>query len=153
MNFDITAEQEMLRDTFARFLDENSSMVRVRAAMPSGFDPALWRGLAEMGALALRVPEGAGGMGLGLFDALLLMEEAGRTLVSGPLAEAVVAARVLGQLGESDVLGRALAGETIATIDFSGKKHSAVMGQQDIPILQHGLDTFHKEFFATTLSS
>ena len=57
-------------------------------------------------------------MGLGLFDALLLMEEAGRTLVSGPLAEAVVAARVLGQLGESDVLGRALAGETIATIAF-----------------------------------
>ena len=51
MNFDLTDEQEMVRDTFARFLDENSSTVRVRAALPSGFDPALWQGLAELGAL------------------------------------------------------------------------------------------------------
>ena len=46
MNFDITDEQEMMRDTFARFLDENSSMARVRAALPSGFDADLWRDLA-----------------------------------------------------------------------------------------------------------
>ena len=31
MNFDLTDEQELLRSTFARFLDENSSTVRVRA--------------------------------------------------------------------------------------------------------------------------
>ena len=122
MNFDITDEQEMMRDTFARFLDENSSMARVRAALPSGFDADLWRDLAEMGALALRVPEQAGGMGLGLFDALMLMEEAGRTLVSGPLAEALVAARLLGQFGADalglDVLGRAVAGDAVVTIAF-----------------------------------
>ena len=117
MNFDLTDEQEMVRDTFARFLDENSSGTRVRAAMPSGFDPALWQGLAELGAFALRVPEAAGGLGLGLFDAAVVMEEAGRTLASGPLAEALVAARLLAQLGGAeDLLGRAIAGETVATI-------------------------------------
>jgi 3-oxochol-4-en-24-oyl-CoA dehydrogenase len=47
MNFDLSDDQEMLRGTFARFLDENSSMARVRAAMPSGFDEALWRGLCH----------------------------------------------------------------------------------------------------------
>ena len=46
-------------------------------------------GLAEMGAFALRVPEAAGGLGLGLFDAVLLMEEVGRTIASGPIAEAI----------------------------------------------------------------
>ncbi|WP_313737658.1 acyl-CoA dehydrogenase family protein, partial [Sphingobium yanoikuyae] len=112
MNFDLTDDQDMMRDMFARFLDEHSSMARVRAAAPTGFDPALWQGLAELGALSIRVPEEAGGLGLGLFDATILMEEAGRTLASGPLAEALVAARLLAQLGgeaTADLLGRVLA--------------------------------------------
>src|ERR1700751_2501514 len=110
MNFDLSDDQEMLRVTFARFLDENSTTVRVRAALPSGFDQALWKGLGELGAFSIRVPEAAGGLGLGLFDASVLMEEAGRTLASGPLAETLVATRLLGQLGGSkteELLGRA----------------------------------------------
>ena len=123
MNFDITDEQQMMRETFSRFLDENSSCARVRMALPSGFDPALWQGLAELGALAIRVPEERGGMGMGLFDALLLMEEAGRTLVSGPLAETMLAARLLGQLRSEAVaatidtlLERVVSGGAIVTI-------------------------------------
>ncbi len=119
MNFDISDDQEMLRGTFARFLDERSSTVRVRAAMPSGFDADLWKGLGELGAFSIRVPESAGGLGLGLFDAAILMEEAGRTLVSGPLAETLVTARLLAQLGgrEADaLLARVLSGEAVATL-------------------------------------
>ncbi len=124
MNFDLTDEQEMVRDTFARFLDGNSSTLRVRAAMSpenggTGFDAAMWRGLAELGALAMRVPDAAGGMGLGLFDAVLLMEEAGRTLASGPLAESLVAARLLAQLGgeaQADLLDRQLSGDAVVAI-------------------------------------
>src|SRR5437868_9158765 len=113
MNFDLTEDQEMLRGSFARFLDENSSTALVRAALPSGFDQSLWKGLGELGAFAIRVPESAGGLGLGLLDAALLMEEAGRTLASGPLAETIVAARLLGQLGGAagaELLGRVLSG-------------------------------------------
>ena len=117
MNFDLTDDQEMVRDTFARFLDDYSSPTRVRAALPSGFDPELWAGLAELGAFGIRVPEAAGGLGMGLFDAAVVMEEAGRTLASGPLAEALVAARLLAELGgDEDLLGRVIAGETVATI-------------------------------------
>ena len=119
MNFKITDEQAMVRDTFARFLDDHSTMACVRAAMPSGFDAELWTGLAELGAFAMRVPEKAGGMGMGLFEAVLLMEEAGRSLASGPLAETLVAARLLGQLGgdsQADVLSRIIAGKTVASI-------------------------------------
>ncbi|MGR4864733.1 acyl-CoA dehydrogenase family protein [Caulobacter sp. LARHSG274] len=121
MNFDLPEDQEMMRDMFARFLDANSSMARVRAAAPSGFDATLWKGLAEQGALSIRVPEAAGGLGLGLIDAVVLMEEAGRTLASGPLAEALVAARLLAQLGSdqtADLLARALAGEAVVTLAF-----------------------------------
>ncbi len=117
MNFDLTDEQEMMRDTFVRFLDENSSTARVRAAMDTGFDPDLWRGLAELGAFGLRVPEEAGGLGMGLFDAAILMEEAGRTIASGPLAEALVATRQIAlHGGQEDLLNRAIAGEAVVTI-------------------------------------
>lgn len=122
MNFDLTQDQEMMRDMFARFLDEHSSMAAVRAAMPlGGFDAALWKGLAELGALSIRVPDDAGGLGLGLFDATLLMEEAGRTLVSGPLAETLVTARLLALLGGdlgNDLLGRVMTGEAVASLAF-----------------------------------
>jgi 3-oxochol-4-en-24-oyl-CoA dehydrogenase len=117
MNFELTNDQEMMRDMFARFLDEHSSTVHVRAAMPSGFDAELWKGLAELGALSIRVPEDAGGLGLGLFDAAVLMEEAGRTLVSGPLAETLVTARLLAQFGGADdLLARVLMGEVVSTL-------------------------------------
>lgn len=117
MNFELSEEQELMRDSFARFLDEQSSTVRVRAAMPSGFDAKMWREFAELGALSIRVPEDAGGLGLGLLDAALLMEEAGRTLVSGPLAETLVAARLLALLGgQDDLLSRVLAGQAVASI-------------------------------------
>ncbi|UVO52671.1 acyl-CoA dehydrogenase family protein [Sphingomonas sp. SUN039] len=117
MNFALTDDQEMLRDMFARFLDEHSSTAGVRAAMPSGFDSALWTGLGELGAFSIRVPEAAGGLGLGLFDAALLMEEAGRTLVSGPLAETLVTARLLAQFGGAeDLLARVSTGEAVATV-------------------------------------
>lgn len=114
MNFDLTEDQEMMRDMFARFLDDHSSMARVRAAQPSGFDAELWKGLGALGAFSMRVPEEAGGLGLGLIDAAMLMEEAGRTLVSGPLAETLVAARLLAQVGgDAALLARVLAGDAV----------------------------------------
>lgn len=119
MNLELSADQEALRDAFAKFLNEESSMARVRAALPSGFDAALWRGLAELGAFAVRVPEAAGGLGLGLLDAVTLMEEAGRTLASGPLAETLAAARLLALAApDNALLGQAMSGERVLTLAF-----------------------------------
>jgi alkylation response protein AidB-like acyl-CoA dehydrogenase len=123
MNFDLSEDQRMMRESFARFLDEHSSPERVRrAAAAGGFDPALWRGLAELGAFSLRVPEEAGGVDLGVMDAVVLMEEAGRSLASGPLAETLVAARVLATLGRdahADLLAQVLSGDKVLTLAFA----------------------------------
>ena len=122
MNFNLSDDQRMMRETFARFLDEQSSMARVRtAAGTNGFDEALWQGLAQLGAFALRVPEEAGGLGLSLMDAVVLMEEAGRTLASGPLAETLVATRVLATLAgdaQSPLLEQVLAGDKVLSLAF-----------------------------------
>jgi 3-oxochol-4-en-24-oyl-CoA dehydrogenase len=148
MNLGLSEDQELMRDTFARFLSEQSSMTRVRAAMPSGFDRVLWAGLADLGAFSLRVPEAAGGMGLGLLDAALLMEEVGRTLASGPVAEGLIAARVLALIGSRDggeLLDRVLSGRSIVTValhDLASNPVQWVPGGAvaDAVIARHGED-------------
>ena len=122
MNFELSEEQQLMRETFARFLTEESTLERVRAALPSGFDQALWTGLAELGCLSLRVPHSAGGLGLGVLDAAVLMEEVGRTLASGPIAETLIAAAVLARLdagGEHrGLLEKVIAGQTVVSLAF-----------------------------------
>ncbi|SFF96467.1 Acyl-CoA dehydrogenase [Novosphingobium sp. CF614] len=117
MNLEINDDQQLMRDSFARLLDDLSSMERVRAAQPLGFDRDLWAGLAELGAFAMRVEEDKGGLGLGTFDAVLLMEEAGRTLATGPLAETLMAARLLATF-DDPALDVVVSGESLATIAF-----------------------------------
>jgi alkylation response protein AidB-like acyl-CoA dehydrogenase len=64
MNFELSQDQQLMRETFARFLDEEGSAVRTRPTLPSGFDQAMWTGLAELGAFGPRVPQESGGLGL-----------------------------------------------------------------------------------------
>jgi len=121
MNLELNDDQALMRDSFARLLDEESSMERVRKAQSAGIDRELWSGLAELGAFAMRVSEDRGGLELGTFDATILMEEAGRTLATGPLAETLMAARLIGQLGGDDhaeALGKVIDGTCAATLAF-----------------------------------
>ena len=141
MNLEPSQEHRQIAEAVGRFLDQESSMARVRAALSSGFDPMLWKGLAGIGVLGMRVSEPAGGLGLGLFEAALVMEEAGRTLVSGPLAEAIVAARLLGVLGvRPDLLAQVMAGETLLTIALHDEDSPWVAGGAvaDLVLARHG---------------
>jgi alkylation response protein AidB-like acyl-CoA dehydrogenase len=122
MNFELTADQRMMAETFARFMDERSSSAHIRAAAgQGGYDAEFWQGLAELGAFSLRVPEEQGGLGLGIMDAAVLMEEAGRTLASGPLAETLVATRILALLAEQthgELLEAVIMGSSVVSIAY-----------------------------------
>lgn len=116
MNLFLNNEQSMLQDAAARLFAEQSSPARVRAAEATGFDGDLWTQLFELGLPTLRVPESMGGSGLGTLEAALIMEQAGRHLASVPLAEAIVANRLLAQLEGTEArqwLERALAGALV----------------------------------------
>ncbi|MFF8936583.1 acyl-CoA dehydrogenase family protein [Streptomyces paradoxus] len=63
-----------------------------RAAGAPRLDRGLWRALGDLGFFALRVPEADGGVGLGLPEAVLVFEEAGRALLPGPLVATHLAA-------------------------------------------------------------
>lgn len=127
MKLDLSEDQRILSDGFRKFFETESAIARVRAAEPLGFDPGLWKALGEMGAIAMRLP---GEDGFGLFEAALVMEEAGRHLASGPLAEAIVAARLLALIGgEDELLARASAGEAVLTLAL----HPASASAQLVP--------------------
>ncbi|GGT00415.1 MULTISPECIES: acyl-CoA dehydrogenase family protein [Streptomyces] len=66
------------------------------AGGPGAVDRGLWRELGAAGFFALRLPEADGGVGLGLAEAVLVFEEAGRALLPGPLVATHLAAGCVG---------------------------------------------------------
>lgn len=123
MQFALTPEQGILAETFSRFFDEHSSLERVRASEPLGFDSDLWRAAGDLGLFSMRVPE----EGFGAFDAALVMEAAGKRLASGPLVEAVLAARLLSLLAPGHPLfPRASRGEVVAVlVPLEAREHTS----------------------------
>jgi alkylation response protein AidB-like acyl-CoA dehydrogenase len=92
MNFGFNDEQELLRSTARKFFENEVASETVRRLMetPEGMSRELWAKLAEQGWLGLVFPDQYDGMGLGLVDLVVLMEEMGRAVVPGPYFSAVL---------------------------------------------------------------
>ncbi|MGW6394462.1 acyl-CoA dehydrogenase family protein [Streptomyces sp. NPDC055103] len=96
MDFRLTEDQRALRKGVRELLDRRFGREALRAAVDSGrLDRELWRELGAAGFFALRLPEEDGGVGLGLPEAVLVFEEAGRALLPGPLVATHLAAGVV----------------------------------------------------------
>lgn len=98
MEFALTEEQAMIRDTAADVLEQHSTSAAVRRAVEQsgGHDEALWRLVArELGWCALSVPEREGGAGLGAFEMILLSEAMGYRLACVPYFSTVCLAATL----------------------------------------------------------
>jgi hypothetical protein len=97
MNFDFSDDQLSLRDLVARWVERAHGFERRHAlARAGGAARSVYGELAELGLAGLVIPESAGGMGLGAVEAMVVMEELGRGLVSAPyLHGALVAPAVL----------------------------------------------------------
>jgi len=63
MKLGLNEEQELLRDSFSKFLRTESTPARVRAAEPMGHHPAFWAELVGFGIPAMRAAEAVGGGG------------------------------------------------------------------------------------------
>ncbi|MDX3385188.1 acyl-CoA dehydrogenase [Streptomyces niveiscabiei] len=93
MRFRLTDDQRALRAGVREVLDRRFGAEALRAAVGRpALDRGLWRALGEAGFFALRLPEEAGGVGLGLPEVVLAFEEAGRALLPGPLVATHLAA-------------------------------------------------------------
>jgi alkylation response protein AidB-like acyl-CoA dehydrogenase len=120
MKLDLTDDQKLLQDTFAKVFREESTPTRVRAAeQTSGHDAVLWRQLVALGLPLMRVPEDRGGSGLSLLDAAVAVEEAGRRLACAPVVESIVASALVMELNPPDSLRRRIVEGTIVTLALS----------------------------------
>ena len=103
MNFDFTEEQVMLRDSVARYVqDDYDWEARVAiAGSDDGIDRARWQTFAELGWLSIPFAEEHGGFGGSAVDMMVVMEELGKGLVLEPYFATVMLYGGLLQKGAS----------------------------------------------------
>ena len=113
MDFDLSDDQQALRDAAADLLRGRCSSERVRKIMESeGFDTDLWAAMVDQGWVGVATPEGAGGLGLGIVEAAVLLEQTGAHVAPVPFAQQLLAVLAAGGTSELDGL---LSGDVIGT--------------------------------------
>jgi len=124
MDFEFSADQELLRETVRRFLAERAPVtpyVRSMLDDTRGTTDAVWRGLADLGVTGLLVPEAHGGAGMGMVDAAVVLEELGRVVHPGPYRASAIGAVSLvlaagGPREHAFLLPGLASGETVGTV-------------------------------------
>jgi len=128
MNFDLSEEQQILVDTVAKFVRDDSPVERFRKLRESerGWDADTWTRMGEMGWLGVAFPEEHGGFGGRFVDLALVLEQLGRGLVPEPVLPSVVlAGGLLSRLGSDAQRERFLApmieGRSSLALAYAGR--------------------------------
>ncbi len=103
----LNEEQRLLKESAQSFLAAEAPVAALRKLRDSkdalGYDPELWRQMAEMGWASIVLPEEFGGLDFGFAGLGVVLEETGRTLAASPLFATTVlgaSALLLGASGE-----------------------------------------------------
>ncbi|MET9485632.1 acyl-CoA dehydrogenase [Nocardia sp. NPDC006630] len=92
MDFELTDEQVMLRDTvrdlLGRAYDPETRLKVTDTEL--GWNRDVWNQLAELGVLGLAFSEEDGGVGAGPVEVMVVLEEVGRRLAPEPILDAVL---------------------------------------------------------------
>lgn len=103
MNLVINEEQQMLKTSAKEFLKEKAPISALRKLRdeddPKGYDPQLWKAMAEMGWTSLNIPEAYGGMDFGYVGFGQVLEEMGRTLTASPIVSTCLVGASIINLG------------------------------------------------------
>ncbi|CAN5546777.1 hypothetical protein BH11ACT8_BH11ACT8_08690 [soil metagenome] len=119
MDFELSEEQQMLRQVSRSMLGTHATPELVRSVIGSGLDldEKLWQRGAELGWLGIAVSEEQDGAGMGLVELCLVAEELGRSVAPGPYAETALAALAAARGGApADVVSGLVAGELKASV-------------------------------------
>ena len=92
MDFTFSEEQDAIRGLANQIFTDRATDEFLLAFSRTGaaYDEPLWQTLAEQGLLGVAIPESAGGVGLGLIELCLVLEEAGRRVAPVPLFASLV---------------------------------------------------------------
>lgn len=123
MDFNLSTEQELLRDGLTKFLSARYDLGRSRAAAKTGtgWQPDIWHGFArELGILGAALPEEFGGSGGGPVETMVIAQALGYALVIEPYVGTVVVAGGLlqraGTPAATKVLEKVIDGSAIVAL-------------------------------------
>ncbi len=125
MDFDLSDEQRLLQETVAQFIENECPMARLRELFDDevGYDPVLWKGLAEMGLAGIHLPGEYGGSELEVLDLAVVAETLGQAAAPVPFLSHSLAAQAILSGGNDEQKSRMLpslaSGEQLATVAFA----------------------------------
>jgi len=139
MDFNLSEEQQMLRDGARRFVREHYAFEARRALVKSdiGFSREYWKAYAELGWLALGLTEDVGGLGCPFADIAILLEEFGRGLVCEPyISTAVLCARIVDRCSDpemrTEVLSEVAVGGLTLALAHDEPGHRFEVGRAEV---------------------
>lgn len=136
MELVLNEEQQLLRESAEKLIRRYAGPRAHRALLDTenGFERDRLVAVAEAGWLSLLVPEARGGLDLGTTEVALVLEEAGRGLMTEPIAAMIASAPALacGSAQTLSVLEEVLAGQTIVLPVL----HDPFMDENDDPNLK-----------------
>lgn len=123
MDFELSQEQQAVRDTFARFCDEKIAPQAEAIDEAHEFPWELFRGVGDLGLFGMRYPEEDGGIGMDLNSFCLALTEIARgsmSLAGAVAMQSLMGTKFLHMLGNDDIRERlfapALVGEKVGAI-------------------------------------
>jgi alkylation response protein AidB-like acyl-CoA dehydrogenase len=141
VDFDLSDDQQALRDAASALLDSRAAPDRVREAgnRPDRIDRDLWAQMAEQGWLAVERSEASGGLGMGFVELAVLCEQLGSHLAPVPFIGTVLALGALeraagaeGRAGSADpaemaeMAERLSNGEAIGAVAWSRRPDQVI---------------------------
>ncbi len=125
MDFDLSDEQRLLQETVGQFIENECPMARLRELFDDeiGYDPVLWKGLAELGLAGIHLPSEYGGSELEILDLAVVAETLGEAAAPVPFLGHSLATQAIVSGGSDDqksrMLPRLASGEKLATVAFA----------------------------------
>ncbi|MGL5837178.1 MAG: acyl-CoA dehydrogenase family protein, partial [Sphingorhabdus sp.] len=133
MNFDLDDNQLLFRDTVERFCSPVDVARRhAMRRMDGGLDRGRWKELAELGLVALALPEGDGGLDGSLLDCAVVAQAMGRGLAVEPWTEcAFLAAKLLAGSEHATAIAD---GSKLATLAFAEAQGRYTLGARAVTV-------------------
>ncbi len=130
MDFSFSDDQNAVRDLARGILEKEVTVERLKRLEQDGtwHDRALWSTLTDAGLLGLVVPAAQGGMGLGLPEACVLLQELGRVVAPGPFASTLLGALAIARDGSTeqqrDWLAPVASGDAVIAVALTDARSS-----------------------------
>jgi len=125
MDFDLSDEQRLLQETVSQFIQNECPPARLRELFDDevGYDPVLWKGLAEMGLAGIHLPGEYGGSELEILDLAVVSETLGSLAAPVPFLSHSLASLAISLGGSAEQKNRWLpglaSGDMLASVAFA----------------------------------